>query len=379
MPPNNPFLIRGYAGPDYFCDRESETKRLVSALRNDRDVTLVSPRRYGKTGLIHHVLRQVESEMATVYMDIFQTHALAEFTSLFASSVVGALESRTERTFSALATFFRSCRPTITPQTDGFPKFSFDIAPAQADATLSEAFDYLARRDRRVVVAIDEFQQLAEYPEKGGEAMLRTLMLRVPNVHFVFAGSRQHLMREMFLSPRRPFYQSTDILSLGVIVEDKYYDFAAKHFSGAKKRLSREAFSTLYNRFDGVTWYVQMGLNGLWGGTSESPTPEDVSMAVEDLVESRSLEYADLLNSQNDASQALLRGMAADGAVPEPTSGAFLARAGIRAVSTAKSALDNLRRLDLVYHSPRGWIVYDRLFGEWLARHAPPTPQVPHS
>ena len=65
MQPNNPFLIRGYAGPDYFCDRKSETDRLVSALRNDRDVTLVSPRRYGKTGLIHHVLRHLESDATT--------------------------------------------------------------------------------------------------------------------------------------------------------------------------------------------------------------------------------------------------------------------------------------------------------------------------
>lgn len=372
MQPNNPFLIRGYAGPEYFCDRKSETNRLVSALRNDRDVTLVSPRRYGKTGLIHHVLRQLESDAATVYLDIFQTHTLAEFTSLFASTVVASLESRTERTFSALATFFRSCRPTMTPQADGFPKFSFDIAPAQAETTLSETFDYLARKERRIVVAIDEFQQLSEYPEKGAEAMLRALMLKVPNTHFVFAGSRQHLMREMFLSPRRPFYQSTDLLSLNVIDEDSYYEFASRHFSAAKKRLPRESFTALYKRFDGVTWYVQMVLNWLWGGAVTAPAPEDVSSAIDDLVESRSLEYADLLRSQNEASQMVLCGIAAAGSVPEPTSGGFLSRAGIRAVSTAKSALDNLRRLDLVYHSPKGWIVYDRFFGEWLSRHVPP-------
>lgn len=372
MQPNNPFLIRGYAGPDYFCDRKAETGRLVSALRNDRDVTLVSPRRYGKTGLIHHVLRHLESDAATVYLDIFQTHTLAEFTSLFASAVVASLESRTERTFSALATFFRSCRPTMTPQADGFPKFSFDIAPSQAETTLSETFDYLARKERRIVVAIDEFQQLSEYPENGAEAMLRALMLKVPNTHFVFAGSRQHLMREMFLSPRRPFYQSTDLLSLGVIQEDSYHEFASRHFSAAKKRLPRESFTALYKRFDGVTWYVQMVLNWLWGGAATTPTPEDVSTAIDDLVESRSLEYADLLRSQNEASQAVLCGIAAAGTVPEPTSGGFLSRAGIRAVSTAKSALDNLRRLDLVYHSQKGWIVYDRFFGEWLSRHVPP-------
>jgi len=54
---DNPFLIRGYAGPEYFCDRTAETQQLVSAISNGRDVTLVAPRRYGKTGLIHNAVR----------------------------------------------------------------------------------------------------------------------------------------------------------------------------------------------------------------------------------------------------------------------------------------------------------------------------------
>jgi AAA+ ATPase superfamily predicted ATPase len=57
----NPFLTRGYAGPEYFCDRKEETRRLISAFENDRDVTLIAPRRFGKTGLIHHTLASVLS------------------------------------------------------------------------------------------------------------------------------------------------------------------------------------------------------------------------------------------------------------------------------------------------------------------------------
>ncbi len=53
--PYNPFLVTGYAGPEYFCDREIETEKIISALNNDRSINLMSPRRYGKTGLIHHV------------------------------------------------------------------------------------------------------------------------------------------------------------------------------------------------------------------------------------------------------------------------------------------------------------------------------------
>ena len=46
--PTNPFLITGYQGPDYFCDREKETASLMSALKNGRNITLISPTPYGK-------------------------------------------------------------------------------------------------------------------------------------------------------------------------------------------------------------------------------------------------------------------------------------------------------------------------------------------
>ena len=77
MKPKNPFVIRGYAGAEYFCDRQKEATKLISAFENDYDVTLIVPRLFGKTGLIHHV--------------------------------------------------FKSCRPTVTPQAEGMPKFSFAL------------------------------------------------------------------------------------------------------------------------------------------------------------------------------------------------------------------------------------------------------------
>lgn len=374
MKPNNPFLVRGYAGPEFFCDRAAETESLVSSIENDRDVTLIAPRRYGKTGLVHNVFHRLRKKMPTIYVDIFQTRSLADFTRSFSSAVTGALDTKFESAVAAAARFFKSCRPTVTAGPDGSPSISFDVVPARAEETLAETFAYLARRDRRAVVAIDEFQQVLEYPEQGTEALLRSQIQFVPGVRFVFAGSRQHLMREMFLSPKHPFYQSTDILSLGPIDRAAYLAFARRHFRAASLELSQEAFSALYDRFGGVTWYLQMVLNRLWARRRDVDSPAAVEDAVSELVETRALEYNDLLRSQPPSSQAVLRALAAEGTVAEPTSGNFVARCGLGAASTAASALDALRRLDLVYETPAGWIVYDRFFGEWLARFAPPSP-----
>ncbi len=79
---NNPFLIYGYNGPEFFCDRIEETRNLISALENGRNVTLMSPRRMGKTGLINNVFYHVKKdnpEVKCFYLDIFSTNTLKDF------------------------------------------------------------------------------------------------------------------------------------------------------------------------------------------------------------------------------------------------------------------------------------------------------------
>ena len=365
---NNPFVIRGYSGPEYFCDRIKETDRLVTALQNERDVTLIAPRRYGKTGLIYNAFGKIGRDVPTVYIDIYSTRNLAEFTGLFAGAVVGALDTRVEKAMSDVAKFFRSCRPTVTPQEFGLPKFSFDIVPSRAEVTLKETFDYIAHRDRRVVVAIDEFQQVLEYPETGTEALLRGYVQFVPQAHFVFSGSRQHLMREMFMQPRHPFYQSTEIMNLDVVDRKAYAAFARSFFNGAGHPFEDDVFERLYERFDGVTWYLQMVLNRLWEYGKGVADDAVVEFAVSELVETRDLEFLDLLRSQSEVGGRLLRGIANEGPVAEPQSAAFLAKCGGVPPSSAASALEVLLDRDLVYRTPLGYVVYDRFFGLWLKR-----------
>ena len=197
MKPNNPFLIEGYYSPDYFCDREEETANLISAVANDRNVTLIAPRRMGKSGLVRNVFHRLGQghEYRTAYIDIFGTQNLAEFVKVFATGVFSSFETTAEKVSSAASMFLKGFRPTWTVDAFGSHKFSFDVSPQMAEATLAGIFDYLESREFRTVVALDEFQQIAEYPEKGTEALLRSRIQFLTGHQFIFAGSRQHLMR----------------------------------------------------------------------------------------------------------------------------------------------------------------------------------------
>ena len=366
MNPKNPFVIRGYAGAEYFCDRQKETEKLISSLENDCDITLIAPRRFGKTGLIHHALARLPSDWTGIYLDIYAIKDLPSFTKAFAAAVLGALDTKVESAMKMAATFFKSCRPTMIPQSNGMPKFSFDVVPSNAEATLKEAFDYLASKDRRVVIAIDEFQQVAKFPETGTEALLRSYIQFVPHVRFIFAGSHKHMMEQMFAAPSRPFYQSTDFLSLHEIPLETYRAFAASFFKRAKYPFKSEAFDALYSRFEGITWYVQMVLNRVWRMGEGLEDVAIVDKAVESIIDDRADVYHDLLLSQNEGSQLMLLALAREGAVTSPTAGEFISRNGLKAASSASFALNDLRSRDLVYETDRGWTVYDRLFGLWM-------------
>ena len=369
MKPNNPFLVTGYHSPEYFCDRRQETETMIQALYNGRNVTLIAPRRMGKTGLVKHVfykLREQEPDIVTFYMDIYSTQSLGDFIRLFASTVLGRLDSVPQKALGRVGKFIKSCRPVFTfDELTGQPKVTIDIVPSSEEATLREIFDYLRSSEKRCYIAIDEFQQIAEYPEKGAEALLRSYIQFVPNINFIFAGRKQHIMQQMFHSATRPFYQSTQTQVIDRIARDEYYRFAADFFSRQGRKLAEETFGYLYDAFDGHTWYIQTLLNRLYGYAG-NPDIGMVDYAIGEVVAESTYTYENLLAAYPASNIRLLKAIAKAGCVREINSGDFITEYRLRAASSVNSALKRLIDREMVCKTADGYIVYDRFMAIWL-------------
>lgn len=373
MKPNNPFLIVGYHSPEFFCDRETETATILDALKNGRNITLIAPRRMGKTGLIcnaFHHLKEQKSDIVTLYMDIYSTQSIGDFVRLFANTVLGKLDAAPQKALNRISQFIHSCRPVFTfDELTGVPKVTIDVAPQDEKRTLKEIFDYLASSQRHCCIAIDEFQQIAEYPEKGIEALLRSYIQFLPNVNFIFAGSKQHLMQEMFTSSKRPFYQSTQLINIGSIDRETYADFAIGLFAQCSKLLPRDVFYAIYEMYDGHTWYIQYLLNRLYGYNQDVDMVM-VSDAMEQIVSEQSYSYQTLLKSYSAGQVRLLKAIAREGCVKEILAGDFISRNRLRAASSVSASLKRLQDNELVYLTPQGYIIYDRFMREWLRQQA---------
>lgn len=367
---DNPFILYGYEGPEYFCDRKEETEEMVSSLRNGCNITLMSPRRYGKTGLIRHVFHKIKEQdpdAACFYIDIYATNSLYDFVQTFAKAVVGKLDTPLQKAENIITKIFKSSQ--ITMSTDfmtGLPQLSLNFAPQYTESTLDEIFTYISQSQRNCYIAFDEFQQVTEYPEKNVEALLRTHIQKMNNARFVFSGSRLHMMMEMFNSPKHPFYRSTEKLNLGTLDEAVYYSFAEEKLKEKDVSLPYDAFHELYSMVDGVTWYIQAVLNRLYRLTDKTVTVKDMNEVIIKIILSEEEDYKRLFHLLTANQANLLLAIAREGSVAEPMSGQFLRKHQLKSTSSVQRALKYLADEEYIYLSERGYIIYDRFFGIWL-------------
>lgn len=369
----NPFLYQGYESPDYFCDRILETEQLAAHLHNGRNVTLISPRRIGKTGLIQNTfyhLKEQDKDAICLYIDIFPTKSQTEMIRMLGNAVINEVMSKNKSLKKKALEYFSAWKPVFSmdPLT-GSPTLSINIEPKQSEMTLKGIFDYLTALNKEVFIAIDEFQQVAEYPENNTEALLRSHIQFAQNVHFVFSGSKQHLMTEMFGSPKRPFYQSTETMGLLPLDEETYYNFANHFFIEKKGSLDRQIFHDLYERFDGYTWYIQSVLNRLYEENRKVMTSDQLLNAIRLVILGKAPQYENMVQFLTNNQFSLVKAIAHERIVSQPTAQEFIKKHNLPGASSVQTAMETLINKELVYQLPNGYIVYDRFFDLWLQRY----------
>ena len=268
-----------------------------------------------------------------------------------------------------LLEFFGSWRPVFgTDPMTGQPTVSVSIEPTQSEITIKTVFDYLKQSQHEVYIAIDEFQQITNYPDSGIEALLRSYIQFAPNVHFVFSGSKRHLMSQIFYSPERPFYQSTVSMGLKPLHEEIYYDFARRFFEKKKGSFSENIFHDIYKRFEGVTRNIQLMLNRLYETEKHVGKTVQVDDAIWHIVNRNSMQYEELIGFLTDNQFAVIQAIAKEGVVASPQGADFIKRYDLPSASSIKTALDVLEDKDIVYRTPAGYIIYDHFFAIWLKR-----------
>ena len=367
----NPFFIGRYAGAKYFCDREKDTETLVKHIVNGRNVALISPRRLGKSGLIHHTFSQkvIEDNYITIYVDIYSTGNLCEFAKTLSESIIKVIRSQ-QKWHEKFFEFLTSLRVGFRMDAlSGDPSFDIGIGDIEyPEKTVRELFEYLETLDKPCILAIDEFQQIREYPEGTTEAFIRTLVQQCSRTSFIFCGSKRHMMTDIFYSPAKPFFQSVISQGLHPIPMETYIEFAGRMFAERGKFIDKFAVEIVYKMFEGCTWYIQMMMNELFALTEKLCTPEYIDIAWDNIIMAQEDRFQAILHNLAPKQKQILMAIAKEKNVEGITSSQFIKRHNLVSASSVQAALKPLLKNDIVINEDGKYRIYDYFFADYLAR-----------
>ena len=369
---NNPFILTPMIPEEYFCDREEETRRLVTTVTNQSNIVLISPRRVGKTGLINHCFEQpeIKDEFITISIDILHTTSFGELILELGNAVFKNVAKRSDRMLAKFTAALRSLRASFGyDPLNGTPTFDIKLGQVSTpDYTLDEILGYLEEADKPCIVAIDEFQQITNYPEKNIEALLRGRIQRLRNTFFIFAGSERRIMNEMFFSSKRPFYQSASLMQLEPIKIENYIAFVKHHFEANNKLINDETITNIYHQWQGITMYMHRILHDAFiivqeGEECTMQVIEDVTNTYISQNEKRLQEMLAFISPQQ---KELLYAIAREGVATKLTSAAFVKKNQLKSASAVQSAVKRLLEYDIITQKGHEFSISDPLLSIWL-------------
>jgi hypothetical protein len=370
---SNPFLLKGYLSKDLFCDRQKEVDQLFANVTNGIDTTLISARKMGKTGLIMRFFDHLkeQGDIKYLYVDIFSSRNLSEFIKLLAEAILLTFPEPTP-IGKQFMDFIKGFRPMIGYDSlTGQPQIQISYQSAQEkEYTLLGLLRFLENQGDKIVVAIDEFQQISDYPEKNIEALLRTYTQNLSNIHFIFCGSRKAMMIDLFSNVKRPFYASTQYLSLEKIDSEVYSKFILDHFAESGIGMTEDSLAMVLDWSLLHTFYTQSLCNMLYYMADDQVTIDTVKRACVELLKRNEpvfYQYRQLLTS---AQWNFLIAIAKEGEVKQLTAQKFIAKYEIGTPANARrisrALVEKELLLEITNKKVTTYRVYDVFLSRWL-------------
>ena len=343
---DNPFIIKSYESKDLFCDREKELQLMLRNCVNQSDMTLISQRRMGKTGLILRLfdeLKTTSPDIHTIYLDIFASRNIDDFIKLLAEATMKSFPVKTS-IGERLMKFIKSLRPQLSfDNITGEPQLQIAYQTAhEKEYTLRGLFDFLDSQEAPIVIAIDEFQQIRDYPEQNMEALLRTYIQQMHNLTFIFCGSKKHLMADIFTNEKKPFYASTSFVSLSKIDEAPYTAFIRRLFEERQRPITSEAIQFILTWTRRHTYYTQQLCHTIYANGNQNIDLEEVKLACNQLMQQSESVYLQYRQMLTDKQWDYLIAIAKEESVQQITASAFLKRHKIGTPSVSRRLADAL-------------------------------------
>jgi hypothetical protein len=370
----NPFVYGETVSGTNFCNREREIGELVGDIKNGMNVIIFSPRRYGKTSLIKKVLTKVRKQgILTFYVDLYPAVSRQKFIEIYARAISEGLPGRASTILKKLKAYMPRIIPKVVMDDDSV-HFEFEFgtginASPGIDDLLESAGRAARQHKKSAVVVFDEFQEIANFDDGEIERKMRSVFQGHRNVSYIFMGSKNHLMRDIFNNPNRPFYKSGRHFPLKKIEARALAGFARKRFKAGAIQLKKAERDEIINVSECHPYYFQMLCHILWEVCldGKTVTADHIETALDTLVSRESSAYVAVWEGLTAKQRQVLIALAVEKS-PAIFGKDFLGRYHLGASSSVQRAVNKLLVLDLIQRANGSYEILDLFFKRWLLR-----------
>ena len=369
-------FVYGVAVSDYnFIGRERETKRLLDNFKGGINVILMSPRRLGKTSLVKHVCNKLDNkDIITVYLDIFGCKSEYDFYNKLTAEVLKQTASKSELWFEEAKEFLYRLTPKISfsPEPNSDFSISLGITPKThtPEEVLQMAETIAIKRKKRIVICIDEFQQIGEMANsKQIQARLRTVWQHQKHVSYCLFGSKHHLMSSIFLHRSMPFFQFGDTISLNKIATEDWVKYIVSHFADGKRTISHALAEEICKFTENYSAYVQQlaWLVFTLKEEGETVTEDDVKQAENDLLATNDILFMQMIEPLSEFQLNFLRAIAS-GIKKDFGLSEVREEYNLGSYSNITRLKTALLERDLIEKQNTELVITDPIFAKWLKR-----------
>lgn len=368
-----PFVFGRIVKDENFTDREKETGHLATNFISLINTIIISPRRWGKSSLVEKaagIAIRKNKKLRVCMIDLFSIRREEAFYEALAMGVLKASSSKWQEAVDSARKFLKQIVPRIVLNTDPGNEFSLSFdwneIKKDPDEILDLAEKIVSQKGLRMVVCIDEFQNIAEFDDPlFFQKRLRSHWQKHQNVSYCLYGSKRHMMLEVFTDHSMPFYKFGDMIFLEKIDTGSWINFICERFSSTGKSISYDQSEQIVKLADNHPYYVQQVAQQTWLRTESKCTEETVNQAFTTIIEQLSLLFATITESLTVNQLNFLKALMAGETALSSAEVLTKYRLGSSAtVNRARSALIEKEILDL----NAGVISFqDPLYQSWLA------------
>ncbi len=370
---NKPFIFGVATSGDNFTDRKNETARLLANFKHGINTVLISPRRWGKTSLVQKVCNLAKSDdLKVVYLDIFSCRSDREFYDAFASAVLKQTSTKWDEWVENAKLFLSRITPKISFGTDPMTDFSIslELNPKSDDITeiLQLPEKIAQKKGFRIVVCIDEFQQIAEFGDsKNFQKRLRTIWQLQKSVSYCLFGSKKHLMNELFEKKSLPFYKFGDAIYLQKIPTADWVEYICGRFEATGKSISPELAQKVCDTIENHSSYVQQLAWLIWVNTDKVATEKEFEEAYKDILDQNTPLFEKQTENLSAYQLSFLRAVC-DGVHKEFSTQEVIQKYRLGSSANVATVKRALIKKELIETEKREVAISDPLLKVWLQR-----------